>query len=211
MSKTTLGITSCFLTLILATAVQSQDLEKVAGRDLAGWSKDLSSPDTIVRLRAAKSLGPFGKSALDALRQGLEDGSPGVRYWSASHLGTLGEEADVAVSRLNELKDDEDSPAVQMAAAFALCRIEGTEGNVDLLFERLSYPERGMACSAAEFLGRLGPEQGVIALGPLERAFHANSRTKSSLQVKNPDYHVHGACQNALRQIKPDWKPTPPK
>ena len=144
-----------------------------------------------------------------ALLGALDDPSAGVRYWAASHLGAIGPTADRALPRLKELKADQEFPAVQMAAAFALCRIDKVEDHLQLLTARLDYPERGMACSAAEFLGRLGAD-GQAAVPALERAYHANSRQQNPVRKDNPDYHIQGACQNALRKIVEDWKPGPP-
>ena len=53
-----------------AASIQSlaaSDELKVGGRTLEGWVKDLDSENEVVRLRAVKSLGPFGKSAIPAL------------------------------------------------------------------------------------------------------------------------------------------------
>lgn len=187
-------------TLLLSLSVQAQ--EKVAGRTVEGWAKDLDNKNEFVRLRAVKSLGPFGKKALEPLRKALDDKHPGVRYWAASHLGAIGTEAKLAIDRLYELKKDKNHPGVAMAAAFALCRIESVNPHIELLIQRLKYPERGMACASAEFLGRLGPKDGKSALPALERAFKDHERGK-----KGADYHVQGAAQNALRKINPNWKP----
>ena len=57
-------VAPCIALLIapLAQAVQ-EDRPIVAGRTLEGWARDLDSENEIVRLRAVKSLGPFGEQA----------------------------------------------------------------------------------------------------------------------------------------------------
>lgn len=171
------------------------DANTIAGRDLAGWAEDLQSDDRIVRARAAKTLGAFGEEAADVLTGALSNDEPAVRYWSAYHLGRLQIDQEATVEKLQQQRRAEENPGVQLALVFALCRVGETDGNLDLLIERLEHPSRGMACSAAEFLGMLGPaaEQAVPAL---EAAYAANEPGGKG------DYHVGGASQNALRKIR---------
>ena len=44
---------------------------KVAGRTMVEWQADLSSSNEIIRLRAVKSLGPFGTDAITILNDCL--------------------------------------------------------------------------------------------------------------------------------------------
>ncbi len=169
------------------------DAKKVAGRTLEQWAADLDSENEIVRLRAAKSLGPFGDAATKTLIKALDDQSAGVQYWAAYHLGPIGEKAKTAIDKLKAIKANKQHPGTAMAAAYALCRIEGVKPHIDLLIERTHHPERGMACSAAEFLGMIGPDA-KAAVPTLEKH-----------QKGHKDYHVKGACQNALRKIVPGW------
>ncbi|WP_164102297.1 sulfatase-like hydrolase/transferase [Candidatus Laterigemmans baculatus] len=135
----------------------AEPVPTVAGRELAGWVADLESEQRVVRLRAVRSLAPFGSAAGEPLRGVLESEDPAVRYLAAIDLGRLGgEPLEASVERLKSLRDDP-HPAVQMAAAFALCRSGNREGNLDLLVERLDDPERAMACSAAQLLEQLDP------------------------------------------------------
>lgn len=189
--------------LLLGPSIQVDEPKFVAGRTLAEWTVDLDSPNEFVRLRAAKSMRPFGKAAVASLTKALGDKHLGVQYWAASHLGDAGSATADAIARLRKLEADK-NPATSMAAAYALCRIEGPKDHIKLLVERLEYPERGMACCAAEFLGRLGPA-GKSAVPALEAAFMRNDQKPGS-QAKGGDYHIRGASQNALRHILGEWK-----
>lgn len=189
-----------FLAILLAALLTGslhgdEKPKMVAGRPLEGWINAMKSTNELVRVRGVKTLGEFGEKATDALITALEDESAAVRYVAASNLGRIGKSATKAIAQLKKLKVDKDNPGVAMAAAFALCRIDKPKGNIDLLISRLTYPERGMACAAAEFLGGIGPEA-KAAIPALETAFQ-----------KDRDYHVRGAAQNALRKIQPGWKP----
>jgi len=201
---------SCFYSLLFVALMvlpaQTVRAEKtVAGRNLAGWSADLNHENFIARLRAVKSLGPFGSAAVEPLTAALDDKHPGVQYWAASHLGAIGLEAKPATKKLRILSKNSDQPAVALAATYALCEITGPEKHLAKLSEYLKYPERGMACSAAEFLGKLGPKA-VAAVPALEAAYRNNDRVPGKKSKGNRDYHIRGACQNALRNIVPGWK-----
>ncbi len=179
--------------------------DQVAGRTVSGWSRDLEHANVFVRLRAAKTLGVFGPRAAGSLIRALDDQDAGVRYWAASHLADMGDAAKPAVPRLRKLRQSQRHPAVAMAAAFALCRLDTLDGNLELLVERLRDPERGMACSAAEMLGRLGPAA-KSAVAALEQTYRRHHRRPGEPGPVRADYHVRGAAQNALRKIQPGWK-----
>lgn len=191
--------------LLGPSVVPAEDPKTVAGRDLAAWTGDLDSPNEFVRLRAAKSLRPFGKSAVPALTKALGDKHVGVQYWAASHLGDIGSAPKIAVESLRRMKAGK-HPATAMAAAYALCRTEGPGKHIQLLMSRLEYPERGMACCAAEFLGRLGPA-GEAAVPALEEAYRKNDKKPGAKGKAGADYHIRGCSQNALRLILGKWEP----
>lgn len=204
MSSNQSVVAATFATLIalLGTSVgaveeaKKEAKKEVAGRTLEQWAADLDSDNEIVRLRATKSLGPFGGAATDTLIKALDDKSAGVQYWAAYHLGPIGPKAKAAVGKLKAIKADTGNvkhPGAALAAAYALCRIEGVKPHIDLLIERTSHTERSMACSAAEFLGMIGPDA-KAAVPILEKH-----------QKGHKDYHVKGACQNALRKIVMGW------
>lgn len=173
-------------------ATQAKDPKRVAGRNLAAWSKDLNSKNQTQRLRAARTLAIFGASAVPQLTKGLVHDDPSVRYWAASHLGDLGAKGRPATAALKKNRAD-DSFAVQMATAYALAKVDQPGGNLNVLIDGLNSVERGTASSAAEFLGRVGTAA-KPALAELERVY-----------AKHKDYHVRGAAKNALRFVKNDF------
>lgn len=178
------------------STLAAEEPKRVAGRAVDGWAEDLKSDNRVVRLRAAKSLGAFGEAAAKPLSTALESEDAGVRYIAAVHLGRIaGQPLSDAAERLEELREDDSQPAVQLAAAFALFRGGAGEDELKLLADRLSYPERGMACSAAELLGMIGPAAKPV-VPALEKAYAENKPGGKG------DYHIGGAAQNALRHIR---------
>lgn len=165
--------------------------EHVAGRLLEGWVKDLDSKNETRRLRAARTIGICGEAAIRPLTKMLTHEDPSVRYWAASHLGDLGEKAKEAIDSLIANRSHP-SFGVRMASAYALARVQGPKGNLGVLIEGLKSGERGAACCAADFIGRIGPPA-KDALPELEKAFH-----------NHEDYHVKGSAKNALRFVKND-------
>jgi hypothetical protein len=112
-------------------------------------------------------------------------------------LGQLrGDALDKATDELEKLVADKKSKSVQMAAAFALCRAGKVDKHLPLLIERLQYPERAMACSAAELIGALGPAA-APAISALEKARDDNQPGGDG------DYHLGGAATAALRHVQP--------
>ncbi len=202
-------MTACWIacTVVLfatSASAQQQPPRQIAGRTLQQWAKDLDNSNEIVQARAAKMLGLFGPQAVPVLKQCLDHSSEAVRYWACSYLGDLAPRGDQAlVERLNQLKNDAEHPACAMAAAYALCRIEGPQGHIELLIQRLDHGEPGMAISACDFLGRLGP-QAKAAVPALERA--ARTFYDKVRRHIHRVYHVDRAAENALRQIDPNWK-----
>ncbi len=180
-----------------AARCQAASPATISGRTVAQYRALLDDPDRVIRLLAIKSLGAFGESAGDAIRASLDHQDAAMRYTAAVHLGRIGgKPLSLAEERLTELAAEKKSLAVQMAASYALCELGKTEQHLPLLVESLTYPERGMACSAAELIGRLGPDA-IDAVGPLEAAY-----AKNRPGVKGGDYHIGGATKNALRKIR---------
>ena len=195
--------------LIGTGSLQTEAPKSVAGRTLAEWTADLDSPNEFVRLRAAKSLRPFGKAAVPSLVKALADKHIGVQYWAASHLGDVGSAPKDAVATLRKMEARK-HPALSMVAAYALCRLDNPKDHIKLLIERLQYPERSMACHAADLLGRLGPA-GKTAVPALEEAYRKNDKKPGAKGKAGADYHIRGCSQNALRLILGEWEPKPKK
>ncbi len=193
--------------LVGTSAGQESVRVRVAGRTLVQWAADLKSTEETIRLRAAKSVGLFGKPAANMYVEMLADRDESVRYWAASHLGDLGQLKKPWRDALLQHQSDQ-SMGVRLAVAYALSRrassknvggeseTASVEADLKPLLDGLENRERGAACASAEFLGRLGP-LAKSALGRLELSFAKHSGTGG-------DYHVRGAVKNAIRKIKND-------
>ena len=152
------GLCSIAVIVFFTLLAQGQEIPKevVAGRSLAEWSAELRSSSPVVRRRAVLSLGAFGKSAVPELTKVLSHEDAVVRYWAASELGDLGDDAKLAVEPLRRVLEEK-SIGVRIAAAYALCRIGQVEEGLPTLLEGLKYDERGVWNSSADFLARIGP------------------------------------------------------
>ncbi len=78
-----------------------------ANADLDDLLLLLASPESAIRMRATMALamaelGPYGKRAMPAMADALEDQNLNVRYWAAVALKNLGAEAEPAVAQLIE-------------------------------------------------------------------------------------------------------------
>ncbi|MGI9472410.1 MAG: HEAT repeat domain-containing protein [Rubripirellula sp.] len=182
--------------LVVFSPLPGEEVDTVAGHSLEHYVDQLPSADRVVRLRAARSLLPFGDRAGEALRAALDHEDPAVRYIAAESLGRIGGDAlEQSVGRLCELAEDESSHAVRVAASFALCRHGLTDPHLDLMIETLDYPERGMACNTAFLIGEIGPD-----------ASEAKEALQRTLDQNRPggkvgDYHLGGSALNALRKL----------
>jgi N-sulfoglucosamine sulfohydrolase len=190
------GFLAAFLQ-VSASVGQEPIRVRVAGRTLDQWSADTKSPAQTTRLRAAKSVGLFGKSATSVFVAMLADRDDAVRYWAASHLGDL-DQLD-APSRVALLaRQDDPSAGVRLAVSYALSRGNSMTRGKDIapLLEGLASRERGAACASAEFLGRLGTD-GELSIERLKKTLARHS-------AQGGDYHVRGAVTNAIRKISQD-------
>ncbi len=178
-------------------AAASPAPETIAGKSIGQYAEQLADPDRVVRLRAARSLGAFGEKAGDALRRGLDHDDAAVRYVVAVHLGRIGgQPLELAQQNLDALAKDNSSLAVQIASSYALCCSGEVEQHLPLLIESLNNPIRGIACSAAELIGQIGPaaSQAIDALNGIYK--------QNEPGTGKGDSHLGGAAQNALRKIQ---------
>ncbi len=171
--------------------------DDVAGRSLAEWTAELPSPSPVVRRRAVLSVGAFGKTAVPVLKKALAHEDAVVRYWAASELGDLGDDAKSALEALRKLHGEK-AIGVRIAAAFALCRIGHVEEGLPTLLEGLKHDERGVWNSSADFLARIGPPA-KAAIPTLEA------------EGKRGADHIADICNEALRRIRGIDQPVPSK
>ena len=146
-----------YLSILIFLTTSVDAAETVAGKSLDQWSADLQSENQTTRLRAAKTLGIFGESAGDVFNRMLDHADVSVIYHAASHIGDAKVNSAAVVGKLTKLLAHEHA-SVQVAAAYALCRIEGVkEEYAAVLNSALASKERGAACSAADMYQRIGP------------------------------------------------------
>jgi len=182
----------------ITSLLSAEEPKTIAGCDVASYQSQLKDDNRVIRLRAVKSLGAFDDKAGPALREALKHEDAAVRYTAAVHLGRIGGDAlKSAVDPLTKLRSDKASLATQQAAAFALCRAGKIDENLPFLIDRLAYPERAMACSAAELIGMIGLPA-IAAAEALEQVKRDNPPSGQG------DYHLGGAAGHALLKIKPD-------
>ena len=184
-------------TLLSSSSALAQAPKTIAGRTVDQYSEQLTNANRTIRLRAVKSLGAFGEAAGPALQSALAHDDPAVVYTAAVHLGRIGgEPLKGCVAKLQTIVNNQDSLALRMASAFALCRAGNVDENLSVIIQALEHPNRGMVCSAAELLGMLGRD-GAAAVDALEAVYK-----KHKPGVKGGDYHKGGAANNALRKIR---------
>lgn len=109
---------------------------------------------------------------LPRLTELLKADHPVIRYWAATGLVILGENASPAKADLQKLLSDE-SPDVQIAAAEALANLGESEKAVDHLAGLLAHDNQWVALRAANVLEVIG-EPARNALPALEQAAKQN-------------------------------------
>lgn len=167
----------------------------VAGRTLDQHAALLDDDHRVIRLRAMRSLSGFGKAATEHFVAALRHDDPAMRYLAALSLGDLGEQtARDSRQTLETLANKDEMLSVRMAMSYALCRAGQTEDYLPKLMEGVRHPERGMSCSSAELIGKLG--ESANSLAPQLQEVYQENRPGGS-----GDYHVGGAAKNALRKI----------
>lgn len=111
-------------------------------------------------MRAASVAAQGRVQALPQLRTWLQDPNAVLRYWGATGLVILGKDAAPASAALARAATLDDSAAVRIAAAEALCKIGGVEVGLPVLKEAIAagqpLPRRLMALNAFEALGDAG-------------------------------------------------------
>jgi HEAT repeat protein len=120
-----------------------------------------------VRSRAVHALlqtGPQPASEVAALSAALRDELDEVRFHAAVALGDLGRAARPAVAALTHAHVWDEDPAVRLAAAVALWKID-RQGPVVIpaLIKALNDDNELLCWIAADCLGQIGPEAGEAA------------------------------------------------
>lgn len=128
--------------------------------------------DLMRRLRDAADAAHRGKT--DGLMKAMDDPDPAVRYWAATGLGILGQQAKDSLPRLRAALED-DSPTVRVAAAQAVCLMGRPKEALPLLIEELQSEREWIRVAAADVLDEIG-EQARPALGALKKVTKENRK-----------------------------------
>ena len=190
LSQKIVAVSVALLAGLLAIECPAAAQKSVAGRSLSEWSADLAAKSRTRRLRAALTLPSFGADAVKPLVRALQHDDPAVVYWAASGLGDLAHKSAATKrvrKRLQALLGHK-TIGVRLSAAYALVRLGETEAGVGVLAKGLTHPHRGVACTAADFLARVGPPA-------------ADAVPSLRVAARHMDYHVKGAANEALKRI----------
>lgn len=111
--------------LLAVPPLQAEQPPTYRGRTIAQWSDDLSHPNSVVRVEAAKMLGRLGQhadQAVDPLIAALADRNLDVRLHAAAALGRIPSQSEQRLAALTRLLQDKDQH-VRFAAEWSLARI----------------------------------------------------------------------------------------
>jgi len=154
--------------------IPESEIERVksgAGSDYAilhGETDQSERIETMTRVATKASSGP---EAIPELRQALGNEDAAVRYWGATGLGNFAEEAKSRDGMEKALRShlDDESPAVRIAAARALCRMGHLDRGLEPLKAELAGDNEWARLEAAIVLDELD-EDARPALEDLQAA-----------------------------------------
>lgn len=106
-------------------------------------------------LNAAAHVGA-GPGSFDDMTRALSDDEPGVRYWAAMALGTLGSQVPAAKQPLTKALDDQ-SAAVRIEAAYSLAKMGKLDVALPVLKRELDSNSVDAVLHAARAIELLGP------------------------------------------------------
>ncbi len=160
------------------------------GRTLEQWQDDLATGDTGRRATAVRVIGMFGNEATPVLAQALQSDDDAVRAAAAEAVAVRGRADAQSKQRLTALQEDTSSFGVQLAAAFALCRMaQPSDADLASLVKGVEVNSRPFSTRACDYLARIGPPA-KAALPVLRPA------------TKSKDYHIWGAALIAIGEIE---------
>ncbi|QDT13055.1 sulfatase-like hydrolase/transferase [Planctomycetes bacterium K23_9] len=156
--------------------------EESAGSRFAILHRGQDSASKLERLVDIATKASQGPAMLDDLLSALEDDDPSVRYWAATGIGNVGQDASSAqMPVLAALKDP--SPSVRIAAARAAAKLGETEAALDVLKSELQSKHQWGRLSAAIVLDEMD-DQAADALDDLKSALK-NQPNKYIVRVVN--------------------------
>ncbi|WP_165440625.1 HEAT repeat domain-containing protein [Rubripirellula amarantea] len=189
------------------SSAASHNSSMVAGKTLSDLKEGINSEDRVVRTRSVKSIAAFAfrsddKAIGQALSDAMDHDDAAVRYIAMVSLGDITKApyvpqviSDATQAKLKTAVKNDPSNSVKMAASYALCQAGEVDEYLSVLLEDLDHPLRGVSCSAAELIGKIGPAAQAAKVKLSEVA--ANNDAKKKIG----DYHRGGAAATALLKI----------
>lgn len=120
---------------------------------------------------------------MDKLKTYLKNNESAVRYWGASGLLILGDEAESAKDALIEATEDE-SPNVVTVAAEALYNLGETELAKKALLEVLKVPNEFARCHALNTIDCIEEDSPEIVAGVVQMLKEAESMTRNKYDLR---------------------------
>jgi len=126
---------------------------------------------------------------VEELQKALSDKRPSIRFWAAYGLGNIPELPAGAVASLKELLEDE-SDAVKIAAARALCRTGHTEPALHILSDNLENSNLITGMYATLFIEDLNEEMIEKIMPAIEKAKDGPYEFTRRIAVRISNSHI---------------------
>ncbi|NNE93886.1 MAG: sulfatase-like hydrolase/transferase [Verrucomicrobiales bacterium] len=172
--------------LMPESEIEVREPEAGSAFAILNGNKDLLNDLTVIATKASE-----GKSAFPDLKAALDHDDAAIRYWGATGLGNFSDDAKSdadAVSALEKRLGDE-SPAVRIASARALCRMGKTDPALELLGDELSGEHQWARLQAA------------IALDYLEEAAKPVLPQLQGALKKQPNKYIIRVANRAVNDL----------
>lgn len=168
-----------WLGLALASAA-AEPRENFLGKTAGQWAGELKSDVAAERHLAAWSLAQMGPAAEDSLTAALAHDDPTVRFWAVAGLARIATADPPDPPRVRQTVDrlaprlKDRSPAVRIAAAETLIRLDRHDAGLEVLTASLADPQEAVRIQTIDSLEKLGP-LALPAKAEIEKATGDNS------------------------------------
>jgi len=172
--------------LIPEAEIETQEQEAGSRFDILHARDD--STELLERLVSIATKASQGIEQLDDLIAGLDDPDASVRYWSATGIGNIGQQAMAARPAItNALLDS--SPSVRIAAARAIAKLGEPSAAIEVLERELNSPHQWGRLAAAIVLDEMDDD-----------AKPAVESLKAAL-VDQPNKYIVRVANRALNEL----------
>ncbi len=157
-------------------------LEESAGSRYQILHSGPNASETLGRLVEMATKASMGSGELETLVGGLESPNAAIRYWSATGIGNIGQDAISARAAIDQAMQDP-SPNVRIAAARAAARMGDVEEALRVLVQELNTQHQWGRLAAAIALDEMD-QQAMPAIDALKGAL-TNQPNKYIVRVAN--------------------------